>query len=159
MLAGVGAVTQAAACWRLQVILPSSALLPSHDDGGLSGAQKPVARCSNSVANAVMPARCTAAGAAASHGRKTKAEMTTTTRTAWMTPALVISHCQGGFNNQQWQEAATEGSGVGADRSTMMRQWLRQTTTVGGAAIAQAAWQLEVVLPSPSLSTSHNDGG
>jgi len=38
-----------------------------------------------------------------------------------MTLALAISHRQGGFNNQQGREAAAEGSGVGADGSTMMR--------------------------------------
>ena len=90
--------------WRLKVILPSSALLPSHDDSGLRGTQKSIARQLNTVANAVAPARCAAAGTGASHGRKTKAEaettvaMTRTTRTAWTawtTLASAISHRQG----------------------------------------------------------------
>ncbi len=109
--------------WRLKVILPSSALLPSRDDGGLRGAQKPVARRANAVANTIAPARCTVAVAAASHGRKTKAEAETTfamTRTARTMPASAISRRQGGFKNQQGWEVATEGSGVGADGRTMM---------------------------------------
>ena len=109
--------------WRLEVILPSSALPPSRDDGDLRGAQKPVARRTNAVANAIAPEICTVAGAAASHGRKTKAEAETTsatTRTARTTPASAISRRQGGFNNQQGREVATEGSGVGADGRTMM---------------------------------------
>ena len=67
----------------------------------------------------------------ASRGRKTKtkaeaeaeAETTTTmtTKTAWTMLALAISRRQGGFNNQQVQEVAMEGSGVGADGSTMMQ--------------------------------------
>jgi len=109
--------------WQLEVVLPSSALPPSRDGGGLRGAQKPVARRANAVADAIAPARCTVAGAAASHGRKTRAEAettTATTRTARTTPASAISRRQGGFNNQQGLEAATEGSGVGADGRTMM---------------------------------------
>ncbi len=109
--------------WRIEVILPSSALLPSRDDGGLRGAQKPVARRANAVTNAIGPARCTVAGAAASHGRKTKAEAETSLATTWTartTPASAISRCQGGFNNQQGREVATEGSGVGADGRTRM---------------------------------------
>ena len=98
--------------WRLEVILPSSALPPSCDDGGLRGKQKQVARCSNSVANAVAPARCTSAGATAYRARKTKVEAVTTTttmtRTAWTMPVLAISRRQGGFNNQQGRESATE---------------------------------------------------
>ncbi len=43
------------------------------------------------------------------------------TRTARTTLASAISHRQGGFNNQQGREAAAEGSGVGADGSTMMQ--------------------------------------
>ena len=133
---------------RLKVVLPSFALPPSCNDGGLRGAQNPVARCANAVANAVAPARCAAVGAAASRRRKTKAEaatMTATTRTTRMaqmartTLASAISHRQGGFNNQQGREGATEGSGVSADGRTMMQQWLQQTTTAGTAAIAQAA--------------------
>ena len=58
--------------WQLKVALPSSTLPPSC--GGLRGAQKPVVHCSNAVANAVVPARCTVAGAVTSRGRKTKAE-------------------------------------------------------------------------------------
>ena len=57
--------------WQLEVVLPSSALPPSRDGGGLRGAQKPVARRMNAVANAIAPAICTVAGAAASHGRET----------------------------------------------------------------------------------------
>jgi hypothetical protein len=93
--------------WRLEVVLPSSALLPSCNDGNLRGAQKPVAHRANAIANAVAPARCTMTGAAASCGRKTKAEaetMTATTRTTRMartTLVLAISRRQGGFNNQQ----------------------------------------------------------
>ena len=130
--------------WRLKVVLPSSALLPSCDDGGLRGAQKPVARCANVVTDAVAPVRCAVVGAAASRERKTKAEKETTTartrtiRTARTTLASAISRRQGEFNNQQGWEAATEGSGVGADGRAMMRQWSRQTTTAGAAAIAQA---------------------
>ena len=33
--------------WRLEVILPSPTLSTSHDDGGWSGAQKPVVRRTN----------------------------------------------------------------------------------------------------------------
>ena len=60
--------------WLLEVVLPSSTLLLSCEDGGLRGAQKPVALSANSIANAVVPARYTAVGALASCGRKTKAE-------------------------------------------------------------------------------------
>ena len=45
-------------CWQLKIVLTSSALMPSCNNGGLRGTQKPVARCLNSVANAVAPARC-----------------------------------------------------------------------------------------------------
>ena len=45
--------------WQLKVVLPSSALPPSHYDSGLRGVQKPVARRVNVLANAVAPARCT----------------------------------------------------------------------------------------------------
>ena len=109
--------------WRLKVILPSSALPPSRNDGRLRGTQKPVACCVNAVTNAITPERCTVAGATASHKRKTQAEAettTTTTRTARTTPALAISRHQGGFNNQQGREVATEGSRVGTDGRTMM---------------------------------------
>ena len=119
--------------WQLKVVLPSSALPPSCNDGGLRGAQKPVAHCLNAIADAVVPARCTEVGTAASRARKTKAEAeaetttgtTWTTQTARTTPVLEISCHQGGFNNQQGQEAVTEGSGVGPDGRMMMRQWLR----------------------------------
>ena len=133
--------------WRLEVVLPSSALPPSCNNGGLRGAPKPVVRCANSVSNAVAPARCMVGGAAASLARKTKAEtettMTTTTttptRSAQTTPLLAISRRQGGFNNQQGREAATEGSEVGAEGSTIMRLWSWRTTTAGAAAVGQAA--------------------
>ena len=59
-------------CWRLEVVLPSSALPRSRDNSGLRGAQKPFARCAYAVADAVAPARRTAAGAAEFRGRKTK---------------------------------------------------------------------------------------
>ena len=126
--------------WRLEAVLPSSALPPSRDDGGLRGTQKPVTHHANAVANAAAPARCMVAGAIPSRTRKTKAEAerttTTTTRTAWTTPASAISRPQGGFNNQQGREMAAEGSEVGADGSTMMRRWSRQMTTPGAAALA-----------------------
>ena len=89
--------------WRLEVVLPSSALPPSCNDGGLKGAQKPVARCVNAVANAVAPARCTAAGATASRGRKmkakAKAEAETATTTTWTAGNLTISKGRRG----QWK--------------------------------------------------------
>ena len=111
-------------CWRLKVVLLSSAPPPSCNDGCFRGTQKPVAHRLNAIADAIAPARCTAAGAAASPVRKVEAEimtaMTRTTRTARTMPALAISCRQGGFNNQQGWEAATEGSGVGADGRTMM---------------------------------------
>ena len=145
--------------WQLEVVLPSSTLLLSRDNGSLKSTQKPVVRCSNSIANAIAPARCTVAGAAASRGRKTKAEveaetaMTTLTRTTtWMArtiPASAISCCQGRFSNQQGREAAMEGSGVGADGSTMMQRWLQQTMTAGTAAVAQAAAISGLRLSSP----------
>ena len=143
--------------WQLEVVLPSSALLPSRDNGSLKSTQKPVVRCSNSIADAVAPARCTTASATASRGRKMKGEaettMTTTmrtmTQTARTTPASAISRRQGGFNNQQAREPATEGSGVGTVGSSIMQQWLRQTTTVGAAAVAQAAVVGGLRLSSP----------
>ena len=144
--------------WRLEVILPSSALPPSCNGGGLRGPQKPITSPANAVANAVASARWAAVGAMASRGRKTKAEAettTATTRTTWtartarMTLASAISHRQGGFNNQQGQEAATESSGVGADGRTMMQQWLQRTTTAGAAAVAQAAAVGGLRLSSP----------
>ncbi len=134
MMAGGATVAQAAAIGSSRL---SSALLPSRDNGGLRGAQKPVERCANAVANVVPPVRC----------KKTKAEVEaeTTTATTWMArtartvPALAISRHQGGFINQQGQEVATEGSGVGADGRTMMQQWSRQMMTACVVAVAQAA--------------------
>ncbi len=141
-MAGTATVAQAAAVDGLR---SSSALLPSCDNSGLRGALKPVARRADAVANALTPARCMVPGAAVSCRRKTKAEAETsmaTTWTAWTArtaPALAISRRQGGFINQQGQEVATEGSGVGADGRTMMQQWSRQMTAARAAAVAQAA--------------------
>ena len=170
-------------CWRLKVVLPSSALLPSHNDGGLRGPQKPVARRTNAVADAVTSVRCTAVGVAASRGTKTKveaeADAEATTATAWLTrmarmarmaqtawtartaqtmPVLAVSRRQGVINNWQGQEAATDGSRVGADGRVMMHQWSRQTTTTSVAAFAQAATICGSRLsspppPSPPLAT------
>ena len=95
--------------WRLEVVLPSSTLLPSCNDGGLRGMLKPGMRHVNAVVDTVALASCMAAGATLSRARKKKVEAetmtTTTTRTAWKTPAPAISHCQGGFNNQKGREA------------------------------------------------------
>ena len=153
-MAGTATVAQAAAVDGLR---SSSALLPSRDNGGLRGAQKPVARRADAVANALTPARCMAPGAAVSCRRKTKAEVEaeTTTATAWTArtartaPALAISRRQGGFINQQGQEVATEGSRVGADGRTMMHQWSRQMTAARAAAVAQAAAVGDSRLSSP----------
>ena len=53
--------------WQLEVVLPSSALPPSHNEGGLRGAQNTILRRANAVANAILPTRCKAT----SHRRKT----------------------------------------------------------------------------------------
>ena len=134
---GHGGHHQSSCHWRLEVVLPSTTLLPSCNKGGLRGTQKPVVSSGNAIADAVAPARYTMAGVVASCGRKTKAKaepemttmmmtattmttttmmtkmttMTTTTTTTQMArrmPAPAISCRQGGFKNQQGGEAATE---------------------------------------------------
>ena len=77
-------------------------------------------------------------------------------------PASAISCRQGGFNNQQGREEAAEGSGVGADGSTMyddaMMVAANDDRGRGGRRPSRRRWRLEVVLPSPTLSTSLDNG-
>ena len=84
------------------------------------------------------------------------------TRTARTTPASAISRRQRVFNNQHGREEAAEGSGVGADGSTMYHDAMMVAANNdrerGGRRPSRRRWRLEVVLPSPPLSTSRDDG-
>jgi hypothetical protein len=75
---------------------------------------------------------------------------------------VAISRRQGGFNNQQGREEAAEGIGVCTDGSTMyddaMMVAANDDCGRGGRRPSCHRWRLEVVLPSPTLSTFRDDG-